>query len=510
MDWLPSSDPFIAPNNLDLFDYESKCRDPNQICKVIQNWDPNKGGNSKIIQLPKNEDWKRWIESLQFVEITENDKVVFIADKLPEDGFSILCIPPAEDIILNSGPEPSTFTDLPLDGPTSRSWEKIAEAFHLPGHFPKLAARKQTSVTFMGRSIKSSGTTKKLWMHTAIANPYFEEDAFAVASSHFEGRHLTLAVMFGCSECQIDRINGLLNACGEFLGHPLLMMGIYAELQLDRLVSLVNATQRNYDILMDGIDNDINRGKRDCFTWKTIREVRLIREESMKVEEEITATKLRLATACSSALETLKESGCPDYESETTRRFRERSNDITTRLEDQVTRCRIVIENISFATDIIRSELSRQETQISSGISLIAMVYLPLTTMATIFAMPIFQWSNDWRDWRYHPVDSGNTSDSNSQDASDGELPPVVSGYIWIYLSISVSLTIITYFSFRRYMSHRGNKTEDNSERRFFSTRSFASSSFLSSIQEARNKFSQLMNGDGEKETYRREGSLPR
>lgn len=48
--------------------------------------------------------------------------------------------------------------------------------------------------------------------------------------------------------------------------------------------------------------------------------------------------------------------------------------------------------------------------------------------------------------------DDTSTSDSNSEDSSNGMVSPVISGYIWLYLSISAGLTLITYFSFRFYM----------------------------------------------------------
>lgn len=38
MEWFPDSDPFIAPNHLDSFDYELEVRTKGQQCRVIQNW----------------------------------------------------------------------------------------------------------------------------------------------------------------------------------------------------------------------------------------------------------------------------------------------------------------------------------------------------------------------------------------------------------------------------------------------------------------------------------------
>ncbi|KAI0593287.1 hypothetical protein F4775DRAFT_578469 [Biscogniauxia sp. FL1348] len=472
MDWLSDSDPFIAPNNFDLFDYEFRVRNIGQVCTVIQNLGLNPDEDATKLALNDSQCWQRWMESFPMFVWDANQRNFTIAD-LPEDRFSILCVPQAEQIRLENGYQRSAYTDLPLDEVSWDYWQKVARAFHLPGHFPKLAMRKQTSATCIARTIYFSGDQEKLWMHTAVTNPDFDEGSFAMAATHFEKKNLTLAVMFGCSDDQIMRIQGLVNTSEGAKKHPLLMLGIYAELQLDRLVAMVEKSYKEYEKLVEDLERQLagDVEERNPFSWKTIREVRLTREAGKKVEAEVETTKLQLSKACSSALQTLESLNdsastetAATTEAETTNIFSERFNDIATRLDGLSARCRNIVEGITFTTEIITSELSRQDSQTSTanskfatGISLVAMIYLPLTTMATIFAMPIFQWSNDWRDWRYLPVDDGNGSSTTSDPSSPNDTmsPPVVSGYVWIYLSISIGLTLITYFGFRFYIRYR-------------------------------------------------------
>lgn len=103
-----------------------------------------------------------------------------------------------------------------------------------------------------------------------------------------------------------------------------------------------------------------------------------------------------------------------------------------------------------------------QQAKMSTVIAFVAMLFLPMTTTAvsaphqdktrgstdpyqqTIFAMPVFQFSNNWRDWRYHQVNKGDSSGSNSTTTTNFPDPPVFSGYFWIYLGISIALTMIT------------------------------------------------------------------
>ncbi|KAI0893405.1 hypothetical protein F4806DRAFT_505072, partial [Annulohypoxylon nitens] len=357
----------------------------------------------------------------------------------------------------------SGYTDLPLSEQSWQSLRSVVKAFHLPGHFPMLASRKQTSVISIARTHQFGSKDGTLWMHTAVTNPDFGESPFAMASTHFENRNLTLGVMFGCSDDQVERIQNLINTWEDAMEHPFLMLGISAQLQLDRIVTMVTTSYNDYLEILKKVEKEAQGKGKDRFSWATINEVRSTREKGKMVEEEVQETKRQLSKARQSALDTLKTlpSQSSQASNETTYLFSERFHDIIDRLDSMGAKCRIIIEGISYIQ--IRNELSRQESQSSTenakfatGISLVAMIYLPLTTMATIFAMPIFQWTNDWRNIRYRPVNNGSTSSNSSPSSSNDETAsPVVSGYLWIYVGISIGLSFITFLSFRLYMKIR-------------------------------------------------------
>jgi hypothetical protein len=60
--------------------------------------------------------------------------------------------------------------------------------------------------------------------------------------------------------------------------------------------------------------------------------------------------------------------------------------------------------------------------------------------------MPVFQFANDWRNWRYQPVRAANSSTPDS-----GTSLPVFSGYFWIYLGISAALMLFTVEAWWRF-----------------------------------------------------------
>ncbi|KAI1352589.1 hypothetical protein F5Y01DRAFT_324285 [Xylaria sp. FL0043] len=512
MDWVPNSDPFVAPLRLRHF----TCGSPTGgSCHVLSSYeyaaDKNSlldDGKPVIHRLSSQSDWENWLKVVDAIPEDGN----LSSQSLHRNGYCILFIPAPAKIKIKAGPSPRTshrnYTALPLI--SNANWQKVATAFRLPGHYDRVVTRNVTSVTSVPRTYSFNDNFKeKLWMHVAMTRPRYSlpgYHAFALAATHFQTQNATFAIMVGCSEDQIDKIESLVRGWGDAVGHPLLMLGICAELHLDRLEELTIKQDIIYQNLLSRVKDNATSDSNDKFSWELIEEVRHAREEAKRVEVEVDTTKLQLSNAVTSSVSKLlaqyktlyndsterinimaadpkgkspahssMSSNCSDTGStitklqrelelkiETTHLFEERFNDILSRLDGLSAQCRISVEGISFTTDIIRSELARQEAQLGRkdalisakntklgvAISLIALTYLPLTAVASIMDMPIFQWNNDWRDWRYRPVGRGNSSTTGTD--SQTRLP-VVSGYIAIYFPIAIGLVIVTLTLFARY-----------------------------------------------------------
>lgn len=543
MDWVPNSDPFIHPNLVDRFE----CRDtyePSPVlpqagspdCQALHCHDAvGTGGNAVAVTglihtpLSTDREWSTWISSAVFRAGPEQPPVAL------RNGYCILFIPRAKDNSLSSlgttgapaQKEASGFTDLPI---RLAYWEEVARAFHLPGHFHKAASRRLLSVISVQRTCDVSNNRERVWMQTATTNPEDgHEHDFALAATHIESRRFTYAVMVGCSHEQIRKVTRLVKEWEEGAKHPLMMLGVCAELHLQRVEALVSKRSDEYKALMDELERSRDTNH---FHWETIDKVQLVRDKSIRVEEEINTTRSQLSKACLSGVKTLLDQykvaadaqtspssaagsqtspsaasssqtppsptigsqtspsaasssqappsptvgsqtpPCPtpatvqntlnkDEAIEVTNLFDERFQDILSRLDGRAAECRIGVERISFSTDVIRSELARQEAELArqeagtsadntrygTAFALMAAVYLPTTAVATIFAMPIFGWTNDWRDLRLSPVTKssvggGGSGDSGAADQSD---QPVVSGYVWVWLAFSAGLSVITF-----------------------------------------------------------------
>ncbi|KAH7333217.1 hypothetical protein BKA65DRAFT_41432 [Rhexocercosporidium sp. MPI-PUGE-AT-0058] len=484
MDWPSLHDPFLLPNCKDAFACDPSFKAKNKLhCTVLQVYDTDGRKRVEKSVLKTEERWDNWFTKCGI--FSEEDAPI-PPSKLPTSGACIFFIPRTEDVELpENDPIEADLTDLPIH---KKKWEKIAKAFHLlPSHIVKAIAGKKTFVTSISRNIHDDdgigGPVWPLWMQIATTSTQ-GPDTFAFASTHIDRAHLTLAVMIGCSVKQINRVRNLLEGAELAIQHPLLMLGICAELQLDRLKKLVE------DKVTECLETTrlLEATRQGGITWVLINKVRACRDGSKRAEEEVNATKRQLAKALpsdfASSVERTENHESNDGNSNKKRRgsihsdinapsastskpeldkedelptnftamFSERFADIFAQFDGLVAECRISVEEMSFAADIIRSELARQEAKMSTVIAFVAMLYLPMTTIATIFAMPVFQFPNDWKNWRYQSVHTGGSSRSNSTTNNSPDLP-VLSGYFWIYAGISIAFTLFTIEGWWRFTS---------------------------------------------------------
>ncbi|KAH9897539.1 hypothetical protein F4778DRAFT_783117 [Xylariomycetidae sp. FL2044] len=410
MDWLSRANRFLQADD-PFFTCDLDSEDGSH-CIALGIFPEDAPDHLVEIELSSQEKWNEWFDKLNLT--SEGDEP---GSGLPRDSIHILFIPKAKDIVLQDGSLLKvSLKDLPI---TQENWEATLNAFQiLPNHLNMSIAR--------GETFASSDWAR------------YNEEALSVMDDAVLSPHLLLGTT---AELHLKRLEELVrqqeNQCGN--------VTLSLETLLDSTAQRQSSDQ--------GITSDL------------IAEIKTSRAESKKVEEEIKATKRQLekvlppAWSCSTGSKAPSERTPTDsYAAELVDyRYQQRFADIFAQLEGLMARCRISIEELSFNTDIIRSELARQETKhsgqeakISTVIAFVAMLYLPMTT--TIFAMPIFQWSNDWRDWRFNSVNKGNSSSSDDGNGGTDGLP-VFSGYFWIYLGISLGFTWMTIEGWWRFTS---------------------------------------------------------
>jgi hypothetical protein len=131
----------------------------------------------------------------------------------------------------------------------------------------------------------------------------------AISSAHFRGSNFTIAVIYGCRGTQKDgkkgdndtpnhmaRVEELLSRSPEVKGHPLLMPGIFEELQRDRVESLVRTVEDDLDTIMRElkINQTSESPELKQLSWTWSRKLGRFRLKAKKVEEEARTSKENL------------------------------------------------------------------------------------------------------------------------------------------------------------------------------------------------------------------------
>jgi len=135
-------------------------------------------------------------------------------------------------------------------------------------------------------------------------------------------------------------------------------------------------------------------------------------------------------------------------------RFKGRFKEIDNEIDGLMSQCRTTAEAQQYTSDLIVSEISRLEARASRRqgmqskfLAMIATIFLPMTSVATIFAVPAFKFENDWLDIRFRPANASESRDGSSSSPSDPP-NPVFSGYGIIFIVISVCLSCFTYYAY--------------------------------------------------------------
>jgi hypothetical protein len=202
-------------------------------------------------------------------------------------------------------------------------------------------------------------------------------DSFAISSTHFEDKYLDLVVVLGSTNEQVDLAQKLLGLACEGHGHPYLALGLSAELLLRRLEGIVEETVNDCveaTRAMPTLRQDL------ATSWKSINQVRELRVRSKQVEEEVKKTQR--------CLESILPARLRDDDALTVR-FHKRFDEINRELNGLINKGSIYADEMSFNAETIRGELARQDAvsgtrlaQSSVVIAFVAMIYLPMTSVA--------------------------------------------------------------------------------------------------------------------------------
>ncbi|KPM35896.1 hypothetical protein AK830_g10665 [Neonectria ditissima] len=294
-----------------------------------------------------------------------------------------------------------------------------------------------------------------------------------MALTHNPQTGTTFAIVFGCNPVQKRQIERrVANATQAALTHPLLLPGILAELERKRLGELLEVTLDRFTLRASGTSRLANTHAGTLhMSEEQMREYLELCYESQNLAKEFKRVKRQLANMVQSCedmrafmsgrrakrgdamlskpeLAALQNIGV---------KIKVRTLEIIDDYDNRIDECGMVLDNTSITmqtvsvrwrpngdyelttstkiwnhiarTDAaVNTKISKANTSIAldskqdnaqmRSIALLTMIYLPVSAVASMFSMTIFDWS-----------------------PKDGN---IVSKYIWVFIVLSLALTVIT------------------------------------------------------------------
>ncbi|KAI3540130.1 hypothetical protein CABS02_11176 [Colletotrichum abscissum] len=288
-------------------------------------------------------------------------------------------------------------------------------------------------------------------------------DDMALTATHFPQSNLTYAVLFGCTAEAERNVISRLSRATDHAFYPLLLPGIFAELERDRMAKVVTETVDAIEgaIFELGTGNpvegeevleedkiDMRHSRRSAWLNTTFlrNSLRAWKGQLRKMADHVAElSSLHRGQKIDGVYRQLKkeeEQKKTDISLDRTElMIYDRIQALIEEFEDRIQECTMSVEGMTIATQWAQGDTNvdiatatgRDSRQMRS-IAVVTMVFLPGTFFATLFSMSFFNWSPD---------------DSQSS---------VVSSYIWVYFLVTGVFTISTLLLWWYFLSSRRKK----------------------------------------------------
>ncbi|OHW97769.1 hypothetical protein CSPAE12_03531 [Colletotrichum incanum] len=299
---------------------------------------------------------------------------------------------------------------------------------------------------------------------TARMSSSLPED-LALSTTYIPSTNSMFAVVYGCNNKQMKDIEKRVRRADEQLQHPLLIPGIFAELERTRLVEMVEVLVDKFALRSEPSNSAPNA---DFWSFDSELKGRMAQQhlnlclESRDLINHISAVKRQLLKLLKEMdiVEQEMESLSPENQMprdhmrgtrlfETGARMKNRIRDIMIEYDDRIDDCNmmicntsLVMQTVSDSTDSmpfnqllmrVWNHIARKDSKTNTAIALqtklessqmrtialLTMIYLPLSSVAAIFSMDMFNW-----------------------EAIEGE--SIVSKHIWLFAVLATGLTLLT------------------------------------------------------------------
>ncbi|CCF45730.1 hypothetical protein CH063_00574 [Colletotrichum higginsianum] len=347
---------------------------------------------------------------------------------------------------------PSQIHHVPVSQAT---FKQITESFHTHRALARIITRKDTEFLYCLQVNDSFEPERLVYNYRTSAT--WPNDV-AVSVTHDPKFRSTTAIFFGLDDSQEHTLMERMKDSLDDFYHPLALVGAVCELERDRLVT-EHARPMEGRYLEKNLEwsSGSSESLASGSETETMEDVLGLRFDSSFLLTGLTAARRQLSrivehieklrnddemavfmrgARCWASKEIKTGSGDADRSRQlrhTAERLQQRLNQISDEFEMKLDSVRTSMEDMMATTQVVISRIARHDNQINMAISVatrrdnsqmrsiafVTMFYLPLTSIATIFSMNVFNW-----------------------DAKDGE--NLMTTHFWLYLAVAGVSTVLT------------------------------------------------------------------
>ncbi|KAI0490481.1 hypothetical protein F4859DRAFT_9605 [Xylaria cf. heliscus] len=372
---------------------------------------------------------------MKSVENWYNQLIVNDPRPQPVAGFQVLlCRKPQLSITGGEYPwkkPPAQLRSIPLFKMTLK---RVLNNFDIKGQFLKALEEQYTHMRTPDLSCQQKST------HSALFESSIENypGNIALVYTRDPETKSSYGIFFGCSDDDIKAVEMMLQRSVKVYTDPLLLLAVFAELQTAHLREL-GETLIDEAVIVDAEVKRLRNTQQRFQAPKLTKRVNDINADAKLFEEDIAAAHRHLKGL-------INQTDPKTY----TGVFRKRFEEMSYEYDDLSGACRVAIGTAILNAQAHATDISKHEATSTTILAFVAMIYLPISTVAAIFAMPIFDFKAYWIDIQGRPVPT-------SPSSSDAQ-PVIVSYYVAYYIGVSFALLLLTLEGW--YISTRGERID--------------------------------------------------
>ncbi|KAK4185069.1 hypothetical protein QBC35DRAFT_440184 [Podospora australis] len=266
----------------------------------------------------------------------------------------------------------------------------------------------------------------------------------AVSSVFYPDTGFTAAVIFGCSDEVSEGIAARIENSEDAWTHPMLIMGIIAEIERERHMKLVqehvfNLLQRVRNVSNAGIVSASSQLSKEDYSvnlWISVSQLstslKTWKKQLLRMEEHTGELERDLFGTDKTRTPSTKKDDWKLSARKTGRKIQKRLKEIVNEYEEKSQECSMVIDGMTVSAQLSWNQIGYQDTQTNlkiatatrqdsnqmRSIAFLTMIFLPATFLSSLFSTTFFNWS-----------------------PSDDE--KIVSSYFWVYPVLAVPITAV-------------------------------------------------------------------